>query len=265
MVDACRAELGEGPNWDAQNQRLIWVDILRGSVLATDGQAKTTVLRHGADVVCCVAPLDDDRWLMVERQEVSVVDNWAAAELLCVLPTPLPEVRANDGKLDPAGRLVVGTMHEDGKGAYGSLYSISQAGVVAELLSSIGISNGLAWNEGGDTMFYIDTPTGRIDAFDYDVASGFVANRRPHVVFDSAWGSPDGMTIDSEGCLWVACWGGSAVRRFDADGQLAGVVQVGALNPTSCAFDGANRLFITSASTESPRTATDGALWAVDV
>ena len=264
VVDAYQAELGEGPVWDTANHRLIWVDILRGSVLATNPSGSTSTLLQFDDVVACVAPRDACTWLVATRESVLAVADWDDQKLLCTLPA-LPNVRANDGKMDPAGRFVVGTMHEDGTGTHGSLYSVCQNGSVQQLFDGVGISNGLAWNNAGDTMYYIDTPRCSVDAFDYEVSTGSATNRRPHVNFDTLWGSPDGMTIDGEGGIWVACWGGSAVRRFDDSGALSDVVEVDALNPTSCAFDDSNRLYITSASIDSPRSATDGALWAIDL
>ncbi len=135
------------------------------------------------------------------------------------LPDAAPEIRMNDGKADPAGRFVGGTMRRQRpREPVATLWSFAD-GKATELVAGVRTSNGLAWSEDRSTMFFIDTPTQRVDAFDYAVDTGAVANRRTVVEIPVDVGKPDGMCIDDEGGLWVALWGGGAVHRY-VDGEL---------------------------------------------
>src|SRR5918999_4891566 len=159
--------------------------------------------------------------------------------------------RMNDGKCDPAGRFWAGTMAMDGARGRGALYRLDADRSVARMLGAVSVSNGLAWSADSSTMYYIDTPTGSVDAFEFDADAGAISGRRPFVKIDGGDGMPDGMTIDSEGGLWVALWGGGAVHRYDAGGRLDGIVEVPASLTTSCTFGGSDLgdLYITTAST----------------
>jgi sugar lactone lactonase YvrE len=168
-----------------------------------------------------------------------------------------PQIRMNDGGCDPQGRFYCGTMAYDETPGAGSLYRLDPDGSVHVTLRGVTISNGLQWNTGGDTVFYVDTPTGRVDAFDFDLDSGSLSRRRPFLEIEAEAGAPDGMTIDTEDCLWVALWGGGAVRRYTPEGDLDLVVEVPATQVTSCTFGGPSLedLFITTATTELPAEA----------
>jgi sugar lactone lactonase YvrE len=166
--------------------------------------------------------------------------------------TPLTEdladakkIRMNDGKCDPAGRFWAGTMAYDETPEAGSLY-VFEDGTARTVLEKATVSNGLGWSLDHGTMYYIDTPTGRVDAFDYDEDSGAVSGRRPFVTVEG--GSPDGMTVDDEGHLWVALWKGGAVHRYDPSGKLVATVRLPVTNVTSCCFGdpGGATLFITT-------------------
>ena len=135
----------------------------------------------------------------------------------------LPGNRFNDGKCDPAGRFLAGTMDDAEKEASGSLYSYSPDGTLKTLLTGLRISNGLTWSPDHQTFYHIDTPTRQVTAFDYDLATGNLANPRPVISIPPELGWPDGMTSDAEGMLWVAMWGGAKLTRWNpATGQLAG-------------------------------------------
>ena len=155
----------------------------------------------------------------------------------------------NDGKADPAGRFVGGTMGDPTpRPRAASLWSFGSGDPVA-LVSGVTISNGLAWSADGSTLFYIDTPTRRVDAFDYDVRLGSVANRRPVITLPPGAGDPDGLCIDVDGGLWVALWGGSAVHRY-VDGSLDAVIEVPTPYVTCPVFAGRelDELVITTAA-----------------
>ncbi len=155
----------------------------------------------------------------------------------------------NDGKSDPRGRFWAGTMDSDGRLDRGSLYRLEPSGKAVVAIEGVSLSNGVGWNDDGTLMYYVDSPTRRVDVFDFDLDSGEPLNRRPFVVCDEGWGLPDGLAVDTDGCVWVAFWGGSAVRRFRPDGAVVGGVDLPASQVTSCAFGGTDRqtLFITTA------------------
>jgi len=157
-------------------------------------------------------------------------------------------VRFNDGKVDPWGRFVAGTMDWAEREPLGSLYMLAGDGTVTTLVEGVVISNGLAWAADGKTLYYIDTPRRSVDAFDVDPETGRLSNRRVAVTFEH--GMPDGMAADDEGCLWVALWDGSRVERVDPrDGRHLDAVQLPTSHVTSAAFGGPglDELYITSA------------------
>ena len=133
--------------------------------------------------------------------------------------------------------------------ASGSLYSFSPGQRPRRLLKELRISNGLAWAPDGKTMYFIDTPTRDVTAFDYDLKTGQIANPRRIIHFDKSFGWPDGMTTDTDGNLWIAMWGGARVSQWRPDGMLLAQFGVAAKNVTSCVFGGVNmnELFITTA------------------
>jgi sugar lactone lactonase YvrE len=164
-------------------------------------------------------------------------------------PDASPDVRMNDAKCDPQGRLWAGTMAFDMRPAGGALYRLDPDATVATLLPSVTISNGIDWSLDGLTMYYVDTPTLRVDCFDFDPATGSISNRRPFVEIERPAAYPDGLTLDAEGNLWLALWGGWGVRCYNPKGELIATVDVPAAQTSSCAFGGENfdELYITSA------------------
>jgi sugar lactone lactonase YvrE len=247
VVVAAGAELGEGPVWDARSGRLAWVDILGRRIHVIDpGSGDTRSIETPLDVGA-VAPRAAGGFVAAFQDGFWAVADGAIRQVAAV-PEAQPGLRFNDGKCDPAGRFWAGTMAYDEAAGAGCLYRLDSAGGAVRVLGDVTISNGLAWSADGATMFYVDSPTQRIDAFSFDVATGGISNRRPVVRIAAELGSPDGMTIDAEGGLWVALWGGSAVHRY-LDGRLDRVIRLPVGQPTSCAFGGPHLddLYITSA------------------
>jgi len=247
LLDA-RAELGEGPVWDPRIGLVWWVDILRGRVngLDLDGAARPPI--EVGEAVGCVALAESGGLVAATTSGFRRVDAATGHPLLAAVDHGADDVRMNDGKADPAGRFVAGSMAFSERPGAGTLWSLD-GGRVRALVAGVTISNGLAWSEDGEILYYVDTPTGRIDAFDYDAETGGVSGRRSVVSIPESAGSPDGMTIDSEGGLWIALWGGGAVHRYH-EGRLDAVVEVPAPLVTCPAFagpDGAT-LVITTAS-----------------
>jgi sugar lactone lactonase YvrE len=174
-----------------------------------------------------------------------------ALNILCDPEPHLPQNRFNDGKCDPAGRLWAGTMNlEPSQNLTGALYSFDRRMKATKHLSHVGVSNGLAWSTDAKIMYYIDSMSRTIDSFDYDLASGEIANRR--VVFNvpTELGVADGMTIDAEDNLWVAFWGGWCVAQVDPiKKEVLRKVKLPVANVTSCTFGGQqlDELYITTA------------------
>lgn len=225
------ATLGEGPTWDAAAQRLIWVDILssrvhtyepdtgRRTVLTTEqhvGAAKPRVggglvlnLRDGVALIGPDGPdgaegPDGFRWL---HREV------------------VPGRRANDAAVAPDGSLWAGTMRYDEAPGGGTLSRITADGTVEVVLDDVAVSNGTGWSPDGTLMYYIDSPTRRIDVFDVGDDQRPL-NRRQLAAIEDGAGFPDGLTVDAEGCIWVALWDGAAVRRYTPSGDLDRVIEL---------------------------------------
>lgn len=260
---AAGAELGEGPVWRAETDEVVWVDILRGEIHATTMDGATRLLRHHAMPVGAIALTADGT--ILASTPIGLVDD--AARVRSPLVPTATDIRANDGKPDPVGRFVGGTMSVgDARPGAGALWSLAGDGP-EQLVAGATIPNGLAWGDDGNALYWIDTPTGRVDVFDYDTANGTVANRRPHIEMNPAWGSPDGMCIDVDGRLWVAFWGGSAVRAFDGI-ECVEVVEMPTPLVTCPSFAGPNldRLVITTASIDvAPTSPGAGDIYVADV
>jgi sugar lactone lactonase YvrE len=158
--------------------------------------------------------------------------------------------RTNDGKCDPRGRFWAGTAAYGLPAGSASLYRLDHDLRATRVLDGITLSNGLGWSPDGCTMYYIDTATHGLDAFDFDERSGGVSNRRRLISVPPQEGDPDGLAVDRDGGLWVALWGGGAVQRYAPDGRPDVVVNLPCRLVTSCAFGGPDldELFITTAS-----------------
>ncbi|MER7007621.1 SMP-30/gluconolactonase/LRE family protein [Dactylosporangium sp. NPDC000555] len=156
-------------------------------------------------------------------------------------------IRMNDGACDPDGRCYCGSMHESAEPGSGTLFRLDSDGGIDPVLTDLTISNGLDWTASGDTAYFADSATGRIDQFDYDSGLG-LTGRRTAAAIDPRLGLPDGLTVDAEGGIWVALWGGSAVHRYTPDGRLDHVIEVAAALVSSCTFGGPrlDELFITT-------------------
>ena len=185
--------------------------------------------------------------LAVERGFAFASDDFSVVE---TLPPVFADetVRMNDGGCDPQGRFYCGSMAYAMTPRAGTLYRLDPDLGVEQVLTGVTISNGLQWSRDGSTVYYSDTATGRVDAFDFDGATGTFSGRRPFVELDGARGAPDGLAIDEEDGLWVALWGGGAVHRYDARGRLSEVVELPVPKVTACTFGGVDgrTLYITT-------------------
>ena len=250
LYDA-KAYLGEGPIWDSRSQTLYWLDILNKRIFANGD-----LLLQLDDVAGCIAARKNGGFILALKADDGQRFSFAGLELgsakltlLSALENELPGNRFNDGKCDPRGRFIAGTMDLAENDPTGSLYSFDGRSIT-KLLSGITVSNGMTWSADHKTFYYIDTPTREVRAFDYDVESGAIANSRVAVHIHESLGWPDGMTSDSQGDLWIAMWGGAQVTKWDPNtGKLLEQIPVPALNVSSCIFGGKdlNELYITSA------------------
>jgi sugar lactone lactonase YvrE len=227
---------GEGPIWDSVNDRLLLVDMLAGAVVAVDADGGTERRRLAA-VAAAIRARGGGGYVLATENRFLLLGPDLAEEtaLLPVFTDPL--IRFNDGGCDPQGRFYCGTMAYDQTPGAGTLYRLDPDGSVHVTLREVTISNGLQWNRAGDTVFYADTPTGRVDAFDFDPDSAAFTNWRTFTGI-SGGGHPDGMAIDEEDGIWVALWGGSAVHRYDRAGRLDLLIELPVSNVTACAFGG---------------------------
>jgi sugar lactone lactonase YvrE len=249
VLDA-RADLGEGPRWDAREQRLLWVDIMRGRVHAfRPGAGACRSVDVGRPVGALASAADGGVVLAVAGGFARL--DWASGrvDMLAAVEADRPGNRMNDGACDAAGRFWAGTMALDERADQGALYRLDRDGTVHTMLTGVSISNGIDWSLDGRRMYYVDSPTRRIDAFDFDVARGAIADRRTFVALPPDAGYPDGLTVDAEGFVWLALWGGAALHRYDPEGARERVVPLPVTHPTSCAFGGADldELYVTSA------------------
>ncbi|MBA3700692.1 MAG: SMP-30/gluconolactonase/LRE family protein [Planctomycetes bacterium] len=243
-----QARLGEGAIWDTRLQMLWWVDITSRELHRYNPATAKDQAWAMPSTIGTVVPRARGGVVVALKNIIAAFDP-DTATLTTLAGIDQPDQRFNDGKCDPVGRLWVGTINFAEQPGVAALYRLDERGINSQI-PGITISNGIVWSHDSRTCWYIDTPTKRVDAFDYDVASGHLSNRRPAVMFPDGVGHPDGMAIDEHGILWVAMWGGGCVLACDPrTGRIVDRIDIpGARNITSCAFGGAglDTLFITS-------------------
>jgi sugar lactone lactonase YvrE len=253
VLDA-RAQLGEGPSWDAASQRLLWVDILPGEVHAFDPATGRDDVWSAGAVVGAALPRAGGGLVLCRHGGIHVLDTASGAvELLVPIDADRPEMLMNDAKCDSHGRLFAGTYQEGEELPAGALYRVDPDLRVTQLLDGITVSNGIGWSPDGGTMYYVDSPTRRVAAFEFDPESGDLGAGGVLVETDGE-PQPDGLCVDVEGGIWVAYWDGGCVRRYAPDGQLDLVVELPAARVTSCCFGGPDLtdLYVTTAASDEP-------------
>ena len=249
-LNETRAILGEGPVW--HRGRLIWVDIEGCTVMIHDPATSEDLKIPLPERVGCAWPCANSNRLIVGMQSgIAFLDPDGGNLTHIVDPEPnLPHTRFNDGKTDPLGRFWAGTMDMNENEPAGSLYMLDGEQSLTNQWPGVTVSNGLAWDPDGKTLYYIDSPTREVAAFDYDEASGALANRRVAVPIPAGEGFPDGMTIDAEGMLWIALWQGWGVVRYNPrTGERLEKIELPVEKVTSCCFGGTglDELYITTA------------------
>jgi sugar lactone lactonase YvrE len=245
------ARLGEGPTWDSARELLIWVDILNSRIHTFDPSDGSRTVMVTEQHVGAAKPRADGGLVVNLRDGVGLYSadgafSWLHREVV-------PGRRGNDAAVDPDGGFWAGTMTYAEKPGGGDLKRVTGDGSAATVLPDVSVSNGTGWSPDGRLMYYIDTPTRRIDVFDVDDAgeAGFesVSGRRALAEIEEGAGYPDGLTVDADGCVWVALWDGAALRRYAPDGKLDRTVRLPVACPTACAFGGADLrdLYVTTA------------------
>jgi sugar lactone lactonase YvrE len=242
--------LGEGPVWLPAVERLLRVDITAGAIIcrhlptglevrrtlgaptgfALPAGRRALVAGVGRDVV--MLPALDGGAVRIAGVEPDVADN-----------------RFNDAAIDPRGRLWAGTMSTTRRAGAGALYRLQPDGRLDRALTGLTISNGLDWNLDATRLYHIDSTEYRVDAVDFDVDRGVLGARRALIRIEPSDGLPDGLTVDAEGGIWIALFGGGVLRRYLPDGRLDAEIRLPVTNPTSMAFAGPELrdLLVTSA------------------
>jgi sugar lactone lactonase YvrE len=255
VVSNVKAELGEGPSWDANQEILYWVDIRRGIIYGHKLQSSDEILVASlGESVSCVVPRSNGGLALTMQHGYYGLDlsSKKLEPLSEQVETDLSVTRFNDGKCDPAGRFWAGTMDDTEKNPSGSLYVLNKDRKLKKVVSQVTVSNGMGWSPDDRSMYYIDSPTRKVSSFDYSLQSGEISNRRTCVDFgvNNQKGVPDGMTVDSDGMLWVAHWGGAKITRWNpSTGKLLQSLDLPADHVTSVCFAGKNldELYITTA------------------
>ena len=272
-VLACQNRLGEGPIWSVEEEALYWVDIVAPAVhryrprTGTHDQwtmpehvGSLSVRASGGLVVALKSGFGvfdpaDGKVEMINDAEADKLDN-----------------RFNDGRCDREGRFFAGSLTYSEDQPVGSLWRLDVDHSAKPVLNGLTVSNGLCWSPDGGVMYFVDTPTREIQAFDYDQATGTPSNPKVLVKTDPEGGWPDGSITDSEGCIWNAEWDGARVVRYTPDGVIDRVVSVPARRATCAAFGGPDlkTLYITSAwdrmsKDERREWPQSGNLFAIDV
>ncbi len=272
VVDG-KNELGEGVVWSPAHGEVQWTDIFGRRFWAyrpSDGAARSVAL---PDRLACFAPLGATSLLAGFAGGLEVFDLESGVRRpIAAIEPGRPMTRVNDGKLDRRGRLVFGTMDEDPNGArpIGQVYAFEGGTSPRRLASGARISNSIAFSPDGRRMYFADTPTKVIRAYDYDLDSGDLSGERTFAMPEGP-GAPDGSTVDADGCLWNAEWGGGRVVRYTPDGRVDRAIPLPCAQVTCCAFGGArlDRLYVTTARTGlDPAALADqphaGALFVID-
>jgi len=250
-IDQRLCILGEGPVWNPADNRIYWIDIVKGHIHSNDATGSNPHTLPTDDMIGSFAFCDDGRIIAALQKGLVFIDPKSGEQEMIGDPeSHLSQNRFNDGKCDPAGRFFAGTLplSEDHPG--GNLYRVDQDLSIHKVLGDITISNGLCWSHDNSSFYFIDTVTLRVDRFDYDILTGSISNRTTIITIDPKDGYPDGMTIDTEGMLWIAHWGGWQVTRWHpSTGEKIGHIKLPVSQVTSLCFGGENlnTLFITSA------------------
>lgn len=245
------SDLAEGPTWDHRSRTLYWCDILGKRLIARDWATGTETIRSLPDVIGSFGlTTDPDVLIVALRDRVGLyrLDKETFEPLVAIEETD-ERTRLNDGKVGPDGAFWVGTMDDrPDRKPIGALYRIDASGGCTRMVEGVTVSNGLAWSPDGRTLYHADSRPGRIETWDFDPATGAIANRRLFAQMTNDSGRPDGGTVDAQGDYWSAGVSAGVVNRFSPDGTLVETLKMPVPRPTMPCFcgPGLDTLVITS-------------------
>lgn len=246
-----KAQLGEGPVWCPRERVLYWVDSMEPAMKRFDPATGGTKSWSVPDLIGSFALREKGGAILALRKGFYALDFATGAVRAIAEPEAGSENRFNDGKCDRRGRFFAGSMHFASlpRQPKGSLYRFDPDHSVRKMETGIRTSNGIGWSPDNRTMYYTDTRAQCVWAYDYDLETGAIGNRRTLADVPEETGYPDGLTVDAEGFIWSANWGGSRLVRYAPDGRIDRTVMLPVTQPTSCSFGGADlrTLYVTSA------------------
>lgn len=247
----CQNTLGEGVAWSEEEQKLFWVDIEKSRLWRYDPQTNETEVYRTPERLTAFAFREGGGLLAAFESGLAFYGpETDTVERIQDMETDLPTTRMNDGRCDRQGRFIIGGMDESGEGQYiSNVYRVDKDLSVHRIISNIACANSTCFSPDGKSMYFADTPLGEIWAYDYDIASGSISNKRVLTDFEDQPGVPDGSIVDAEGCLWNAQWNGHRVVRYRPDGTVDRILEVPVMNPTCVVFGGKDLdiLYITTA------------------
>lgn len=252
LLHQCTDKIGEGATWIESTQLFLWVDIDSCILHEYQPSTKKFTDHHLPCRVTTIIPTQKQNEVVLALSGRLVTYHLLSKEIntLIEIEAEHPDIRPNDGKASPEGRIWLGTMHLTNHDQTGSLYCIGPDLSIRKVLCRQCIPNGIVWNRKGTKMYYVDSGRGCIEEYDYDASSGEISFHKTAIQVPPHHGVPDGMTIDGEGLLWVAHWGGYGVYIWNPKtGELVDKIELPVPNVASCTFGGekGNQLFITTA------------------
>lgn len=246
-----KCELGEGPVWCQQLHTICWIDILKGEIHQYDTLRAHLLTLPLHTIIGAIAICKSGRFIAAMQEGLGFVDRLdGKVEIIAHPELSFSENRFNDGKCDPAGRFWIGTMAIDESPSAGSLYTLDQNFHLERKITNTTISNGMAWSPDEQKFYYIDTPTMNVIAYKYNKERNEISRPSVAVTIGKEDGYPDGMTIDNEGMLWIAHWGGWQITRWNPEtGRKLLAVKLPVANVSSVVFGGTDLqdLYITTA------------------
>lgn len=246
--------LGEDPVWNSHNNSIYWIDILNGEIQEYSIALKTHRTIPLGQMIGSFALCTDGNFIAALQHGFAFINRITGEIKMIADPEAhLPGNRFNEGKCDPAGRFWAGTMALSEANGAGSLYVLQKDLKPMRVVTDVSISNGLAWSADHRTLYYIDSPTRQVVAYDYEKSSGRISNKRTVIKIASEEGFPDGMTIDMEGMLWIGHWNGWQVARWNPHtGEKLSHIKMPVAKVTSCTFGGEDLqdLYITTAKVD---------------
>jgi len=245
------ADIGEGPHWDSATNTLIFVDSTTGVIFRFDPNSGETSLTTIGKPIGAAIPRKGGGYVVTSHEGLLYVEECPNPQINLLVPieTELVSNRMNDAKCDSLGRLWSGTFSTTFDKKAGSLYRVDPNLSLVRMLPGVSISNGIGWSPDERLMYFVDTAMRRIDVFDFNISEGHISSQRIFVNIPREAGLPDGMTVDAEGCVWVALYYGGQIRRYSPTGELLQTVKLPVSRVTSCTFGGPNMsdLYITTA------------------